>query len=184
MLNAVVQMAAVQLELCLTGAAAGTPAAPAAAALAAQGFAQPLQARQLIAQRGKLGLQLALVRRGACAENLQNQHRAVQHLDLQCRRQVADLAAGQLTVKDGGCRVHILADKPRLGDLALTQQRCGLGRRTLLHDLGHSVHAVGVGQRAQLIQAARHIVPALIQRQQHHGQLLGVGDFLGSGAKV
>ena len=28
MLNAVVQMAAVQLELCLTGAAAGTPAAP------------------------------------------------------------------------------------------------------------------------------------------------------------
>ena len=29
MLNAVVQMAAVQLELCLTGAAAGTPAAPA-----------------------------------------------------------------------------------------------------------------------------------------------------------
>ena len=32
MLNAVVQMAAVQLELCLTGAAAGTPAAPAAAA--------------------------------------------------------------------------------------------------------------------------------------------------------
>ena len=82
MLNAVVQMAAVQLKLCLTGAAAGTPAATAAAALAAQGFAQPLQTRQLIAQRGKLGLQLALVRRGACAENLQNQHRAVQHLDL------------------------------------------------------------------------------------------------------
>ena len=78
----------------------------------------------------------------------------------------------------------ILADKPRLGDLALTQQRCGLGRRTLLHDLGHGVHAVGVGQRPQLVQAARHIVPALIQRQQHHGQLLGVGGFLGSGAKV
>ena len=35
MLNAVVQMAAVQFELCLTGAAAGTPAATAAAALAA-----------------------------------------------------------------------------------------------------------------------------------------------------
>ena len=35
MLNAVVQMAAVQLELCLTGTAAGTSAAPAAAALAA-----------------------------------------------------------------------------------------------------------------------------------------------------
>ena len=184
MLNAVVQMAAVQLELCLTGAAAGTPAAATAAALAAQGFAQSLQTRQLIAQRGKLGLQLALVRRGACAENLQNQHRAVQHFDLQCRRQVADLAAGQFAVKDGGCRVHILADKPRLGDLALTQQRCGLGRRTLLHDLGHGVHAVGVGQRPQLVQAARHIVPALIQRQQHHGQLLGVGGFLGSGAKV
>ena len=154
MLNAVVQVAAVQLELCLTGTAAGTPAAP-TAALAAQGFAQPLQTRQLIAQRGKLGLQLALVRRGACAENLQNQHRAVQHLDLQCRRQVADLAAGQLAVKDGGCRVHILADKPRLCDLALTQQRCGLGRRTLLHDLGHGVHAVGVGQRPQLVRQLR-----------------------------
>ena len=40
------------------------------------------------------------------------------------------------------------------------------------------------GQRPQLVQAARHIVPALIQRQQHHGQLLGGGGFLGSGAKV
>ena len=177
-------MAAVQLQLCLTGAAAGTPAAPAAAALAAQGFAQPLQARQLIAQRGKLGLQLALIRRGAGTENLQNQHRAVQHLDLQCRRQVADLAAGQLAVKDRGCRVHILADQPRLGDLALAQQRCGLGRRALLHDLGHGVHAVGVGQRPQLVQAARHIVLSLVQRQQHHGQLLGVGGFLGGGSKV
>ena len=71
-----------------------------------------------------------------------------------------------------------------VGDLALAQQRGGLGGRALLHHLGHGVHTVGVGQRPQLVQAARHIVPALIQRQQHHGQLLGVGGFLGSGAKV
>ncbi len=43
MLNAVVQVAAIQLQLCLTGTAAGTAAAPAAAALAAQTLAQALQ---------------------------------------------------------------------------------------------------------------------------------------------
>ena len=82
MLNAVVQMAAVQLQLCLTGTAAGTAAAAAAAALTAQALAQTLQAGQLLAQGGKLGLQLALVGGGAGAENLQNQHRAVEHLHL------------------------------------------------------------------------------------------------------
>ena len=184
MLNAVVQVATIQLQLCLTGTAAGTAAAPAAAALAAQTLAQALQARQLVAQCGKLGLQFALVRGGAGAENFEDQHRAVQHFDLQCRRQVADLTAGQLAVKNRGGCVYVLADKPRLGDLALAQQRGGLGGRALLHHLGHGVHTVGVGQRPQLVQAAGHIVLALVQRQQHYRQFLGVGGFLGSGAEV
>ena len=56
--------------------------------------------------------------------------------------------------------------------------------RRHLHHLGHGVHAVGVRQFAQLPKAAGHIVFALIQRQQHHRQLLAVGGFLGGGAKV
>ena len=173
MLNAVVQVAAVKLQLGLTGAA-----------LTAQAFAQPLQARQLVAQCGKLGLQLALVRGGAGTENFKDQHRAVQHLKLQRGGEVADLAAGQLAVKNRGGRVHILADKAGLGDLALTQHRGGLGRGALLYDLGHGVHAVGIGQCAQLVQTAGHIIAALIQRQQHHGQLFAVGGLLGGRAKV
>ena len=73
---------------------------------------------------------------------------------------------------------------PRLGDLALTQHRGGPGRGALLYDLGHGVHAVGIGQCAQLVQTAGHIIAALIQCQQHHGQLFAVGGLLGGRAKV
>ena len=80
--------------------------------------------------------------------------------------------------------VHVLADEARFGHLALAQQRGGLGCGALLHHLGHGVHAVGIRQCAQLLKAAGHIVFALVQRQQHHRQLLAVGGFLGGGAKV
>ena len=125
MFNAVVQVAAVQLQLGFTGTAAGTTAAPAAAALAAEGFTQALQTGQLVAQGGQFGLQLALIGGSAGTENFQNQHRAVQHFHLQSG-----------------------------------------------------------GQGPQLVQAAGHIVLALVQRQQHDGQFLAVLLFLGRGAKV
>ena len=179
-----VQVAAVKFKLRLTGATAGTAAAPAAAALAAQRFAQALQAGQLVAQGRQLGLQLALVGGGTRAEDLQDQHRAVQHFHLQRSRQVADLAAGQLAIKNGRCGVQILAYQPCFGHFALTQQGSGFGGGALLHHLGHSVHAVGVGQRPQLVQAAGHIVLALVQGQQHNGQLFAVLLFLGRSAKV
>ena len=184
MFNAVVQVAAVQLQLGFTGTAAGTTAAPAAAALAAEGFTQALQTGQLVAQGGQFGLQLALIGGSAGTENFQNQHRAVQHFHLQSGGQVADLAAGEFAVKNSCRSVQILADKPRFGHLALPQQGGGFGGGAFLRNLGHGLHAVGVSQRPQLVQAAGHIVLALVQRQQHDGQFLAVLLFLGRGAKV
>ena len=80
--------------------------------------------------------------------------------------------------------MDVLADKARLGDLALAQQGGGLRRLALLHNLRHRLHPVGVRQGAQLVQTAGHIVFALVQRQQHHGQLFGGGGLLCGGAKV
>ena len=103
--NTGVHMTAIQLQLGLTGTAAGTAAAATAAALTAQRFAHALQAGQTVAQHRQLGLQLALVGHGAAAENFQNQHGAVD--DLQAAQRigdVADLAAGQLAVKHSAFR--------------------------------------------------------------------------------
>src|SRR5699024_11100646 len=130
------------------------------------------------------GLQFALVGGGPGAENFQDQQRAVQHFHLQRRRKVADLAAGQFAVKDGGGRLHVLADQPGFLHLAGAQQGGGFGRAAFLHHLCHGVHAVGFGQGAQFRQAAVHIIPALVKRQQHHRQRVALGTFLGCGAEI
>ena len=158
----------VQLQLALARAAPGTAAARAAAALAAEGLAQALQPGQPVAQQGQLGLQFALVGHGPAAEDFQNQHGAVHHLHPKGFGQVAQLAAGQLTVKNGGFRLQIVAVEGRLGQLALTQHGAGLGRGALLHQLSHRLHVVGLGQGAQLLHAPVRVKLAQVQPKQQH----------------
>ena len=76
-------MPAVVFQLAFAGAAPRAAAAGPAAALAGQAFAQAREAGQPVAQQGELGLQLALVCDRAAAEDLENEHGAVEHLNAQ-----------------------------------------------------------------------------------------------------
>ena len=167
-------VAAVQLQLGLAGAAAGAGTAATAAALAAQAFAHALQPGQAVAQEGQLGLQLALVGHGPAAEDLQNQHGAVDHLDAHRRRDVPQLAAGQLAVKHGALGPQLLGGKARFFQFAAAQDGAGLGGGALLHHLAHRLHVVGLAQGGQLLQAALAVKGPLVQRQQQGG---GGGRF-------
>ena len=152
-------VATVQLQLGLTGTTAGTTAAAATAALAAQAFAHSLQAGQTVAQKRQLGLQLALVGHGAAAENLQNQHGAVNDLHAAQRRgDVADLAAGTFGTQLRGGSGGLL-------QLAAAQHDAGLGGLPLLGHGCHSLHVVGLAECGQLVQAALTVPKPLIQGQ-------------------
>ena len=164
--DAGVDVAAVQLQLGLTGTTAGTTTAAATAALAAQAFAHSLQAGQTVAQKRQLGLQLALVGHGAAAEDLQNQHGAVNDLHAAQRRgDVADLAAGQLAVKHGTLGTQLRGGSGGLLQLAAAQHDAGLGGLPLLGHGCHSLHVVGLAECSQLVQAALTVPKPLIQGQ-------------------
>ena len=167
-LDAAADVPAVQLQLGLAGAAAGAGPAATAAALAAEHLAQALQPGHLVAQKRQLGLQFSLVGGGAGAEDLQDQHGAVNDLHLQGGAQIAQLAAGQLAVKNGGLGAGVQADQAGFGHLALAQHGGGLRRLAFLHHGGHRLHIVGLGQGGQLVQAAGGVKLSLVQRQQHH----------------
>ncbi len=155
-------MAAVQFQLGFTGTAAGATAAATAAALTAQALAHALQAGQAVAQQGQLGLQLALVGHGAAAENLQDEHGAVDdfHAAQRCG-DVADLASGQFTVKHGALGPQLCCGRSGFFQLAAAQHDAGLRRLALLGDFGHGLHVVGLTQRSQLGKAALAVPQAL-----------------------
>ena len=170
-------MTTIQLQLGLTGTAAGTAAAATAAALTAQRFAHALQAGQTVAQQRQLGLQLALVGHGAAAENFQNQHGAVD--DLQAAQRigdVADLAAGQLAVKHSAFRAQRLGGKGSFLQLAAAQHNAGLRGLAFLGDLCHGFHVVGLAQGRKLCQTALTVPQPLIQCQQHYLCGRGLGQ--------
>ena len=176
-INAGMHMAAVQLQLGLTGTAAGTAATATAAALTAQRLAHALQAGQTVAQQRQFGLQFALVGHGAAAENLQDQHGAVDDFQPAQRvGDVADLAAGQLAVKYGAFRAQRLGGKGSFFQLAAAQHDAGLRGLALLGDLRHGLHVVGLAQGRKLCQTALTVPQPLIQCQQHHLCGRGLGQ--------
>ena len=175
--DAGVHMAAVQFQLGLTGTAAGTAAAATAAALTAQGLAHALQTGQAVAQQSQLGLQFALVGHRTAAEDLQNEHGAVDDLQpAQRGGDVADLAAGQLAVEHGAFGPQLLRGKAGFLQLTAAQHDAGLRGLALLADLRHGFHMVGLAQGGQLGQTALTVPQALVQRQQHHFGGRGLGQ--------
>ena len=167
-IDAGMHMAAVQFQLGLTGTAAGTTAAAATAALTAERFAHALQTGQAVAQKGQFGLQLALVGDGAATENFKDQHGAVDHFQSAQRiGDVADLAAGQFTVKYGAFRAQRFGGKGCFLQLAAAQHDAGLWGLALLGHLCHGFHVVCFAQGGKLCKAALAVPQALIQRQQN-----------------
>ena len=101
------------------------------------------------------GMGEALSRQGAAAEDLQDQHGAVDDFQPAQRvGDVADLAAGQLAVKHGAFRAQRLGGKGCLLQLAAAQHDAGLRGLALLGDLRHGLHVVGFAQSRQLGKAA------------------------------
>lgn len=77
---------------------------------------------------GQLGLKLALVGHSAAAEDLEDEHGAVDDLEASQRSgDVADLAAGQLAVKYSAFRAQRLGGKGGFFQLAAAQHDAGLG---------------------------------------------------------
>ena len=151
-----------------TGAGQHGVATATAAALTAQAFAHSLQAGQTVAQKGQFGLQLALVGDGAAAENFKDQHGAVDHFQSAQRiGDVADLAAGQFTVKYGAFRAQRFGGKGCFLQLAAAQHDAGLRGLALLGHLCHGFHVVCFAQGGKLCKAALAVPQALIQRQQN-----------------
>ena len=165
--DAGVDVAAVQLQLGLTGTAAGTAATATAAALAAQALAHALQAGQTVAQQSQFSLQFAFVGHGTAAEDLQNQHGAVDDFQpAQRSGDVADLAAGQFAVKDGAHGTQLLGGEMGFFQLAAAQHDTGLRGLALLGHFSHGLHVVGFAQGRQLGKAALAVPQALVQCQK------------------
>ena len=157
-------VAAVEFQLGLTGTAAGTAAATTAAALTTQAFAHALQPGQAIPQESQLSLQLTLVGDGTAAEDLEDQHGAVDDLHAAQRGgDVADLAAGQFAVKHGARGTQRLGGKVCLFQLAAAEDDAGLGGAALLGNLRDRLHVVGLAQGGKLGEAAFAIPKPLIE---------------------
>ena len=142
--------------------------AAATAALTAERFAHALQAGQTVAQKRQLGLQLAFVGHGAAAEDLEDEHGAVDDFEAaEGRGDVADLAAGQFTVKYGAFCTQTFGGKAGFLQFAAAQHDAGLRGLAFLGDLCHGFHVVGLAQGRKLCQTALTVPQALIQCQQN-----------------
>src|SRR5690606_19838663 len=94
--------APVRLDLGLTGTAGGEAAALAAAHLAGQRLTPAAQPRQHVLHLRERDLRLALPGLGVLGEDVEDQRRAVDDLDLDDVLEVDELAGAELTVADDG----------------------------------------------------------------------------------
>ena len=162
-------MTAVEFQLGFTGTTARTTAATTTAALTAQALAHALQTGQTIPQQCQLGLQFALVGDGTAPENFEDQHGAVDDLHAAQRGgDVANLASGQLSIKDSALRSQILGGEVGFLQLAAAEDDAGLGRGTLLRHLRHGLHVVGLAQGGKLRKAALAVPKPLVEGEKNH----------------
>ncbi len=152
--NARPDPAPISLDLGLAGpagpdaAAAGHPAS----GLAGQRLAPATQPGQQVLQLGELDLGLALLAAGMLGENIQDQRRAVDDLDLHDALELAELPGGELAVADDGVGTGVRDDPGQLGGLA----RADIGSRvrpaTPLDQALEYFRPGGLGQQRKLAQ--------------------------------
>ena len=143
---------AVGLELRLTGATAtdALTAGRASAGLAGQLAAPAAQALGLVLQLGHLDLRLALGALGVLGEDVEDQRRAVDDLDLGAVLQVAQLAGRELAVADDRVGAGGLRDVAQLVDLAAADVGGRVGLRAALHQRVEHLRAGGLGEQLEL----------------------------------
>ena len=133
------------------------------------------QPGQQILVLGQLHLQLTLPCPGPLGENVQDQTRAVQHLDAQLLAQHAHLRGGELVVKHRQIAVVGLDELLELAHLAVPQKAAGVGGGPLLDEHGHGLAAGGLHQGGELLH--RHVAGALGGVHAGRGQARQHGAF-------
>src|SRR5690606_29886893 len=144
--------ATIGLELGLTGAAQPHAAvrAGAAAGLAAHGLTPAAQTRQEVLQLRELDLGLALGALGVLREDVEDQRRAVDDLDVDGLLQGDQLAGRELAVADHRVGAERLDDVLELADLAGADEGARVGPNAALDEAVDDLGPGGLGQRGEL----------------------------------
>ncbi len=187
--------APVGLDLGLTGTAGGHAAAGGAGAatthLPGERLAPAAQSRQHVLHLRERDLRLALAGLGVLGEDVQDQGRPVDDLDLDHVLQVDQLARGELTVADHGVGAAGGDDVAQVLGLAGTDVG---GRVGLVTALDHAVQHLGAGRLGQGGELG-HRVLRLLQGavgpdpDEHHAlqaelAVLDLGDVLELGGEA
>ena len=131
------------------------PARADAAAQTGHHHTQARQPRQLVLHLRQLDLQLALARRGAHGENIQNQRRAVHHAAADDLLQIAHLRARQFVVHDQQIDIRALHHQGNIPRFARADVGAGVHPRAVLVQPSHHLCTCGIGQALQLQQRGR-----------------------------
>jgi len=136
MADAPVDLAAVGLKLCFTGAARSD-----AAAELRHLDASPGQPRQQVLQLREFHLQLAFTRARVPGKDIEDQLRAVDDARLDFALQVPKLRRGQVVVEDHNLGIRHRGGARNLLDFAFPDQRCRLRAVAPLHEFAGDLSA-------------------------------------------
>ena len=147
-----VDVAAVRLQLRLTGALGANGTLAAGAGLSLQMSPHTHQPRQQILVLGQLHLQAALLGLGPLGKDVQDQAAAVQHLYSGHLRQHPDLGGREVVVEDDHGGLFLLHHAPYLLHLALSDEAVGIRLLPALQNGADGLPSGGLYQSRQLRQ--------------------------------
>ena len=148
-MDALARAPAVLLQLGLAGAAPAD-----AAGQPAHHRVLLVQARQPVAQLRQLDLQLAVAALRALREDVEDQHRAVDDLEVGEVGDRVRLHRRQVGIEDQHVGVELHRADQHLFELAAADQVLGIGVGPALLEDAHHAHAGGAAQLLQLVDPA------------------------------
>jgi hypothetical protein len=147
---ALARATAVDLELRLARAAAADAAGEARHRGGHHG-----EARHAVAELRELDLELAFAARGVLREDVEDELRAVEHLEVGGLGDVAQLRGRELAIEDQHVRAEVHAADDQLLQLALADARAAVELIPLREDLLGYPEARGLGEAGELVEAAQ-----------------------------
>ena len=145
----------------------------------------PLQSRHRVFQLGQLDRQAGLVRLGAAGEDVEDQLRAVEHLQPGGFLQIAGLAGTEIVVEEDHVGHFGVGQGGQFLHLSLAQVGCRVGRLAALGQLADDLRAGGFGQTFQFFQRDQFVVAVGEKDAHEDGRLahhaLGATDLVHDG---
>jgi hypothetical protein len=145
LIDAALNFAPVGFKLRFTGSASAD-----AAAQLRHRFASAGQSRQHVLELCQLNLQLALSRSRVAGEDVEDELCAVKNAARKRSLKVAQLRGTQIMIEENESGFAGCGDAGDLFNLALTDERGGIGLRTPLHHLGCDIAASTANEFAKL----------------------------------